>query len=75
MLTGRSSPVEMVAPARQATDGVIDMDNPADNLDQTDEDILTYTVSDEAIEAAAGEDKEICPSLALCSVLSCVMAA
>jgi hypothetical protein len=22
------------------------MDNPADNLDQTDEDILTYTVSD-----------------------------
>ena len=48
MLTGRSSPVEMVAPARQATDGVIDMDNPADNLDQTDEDILAYTVSDEA---------------------------
>jgi hypothetical protein len=30
------------------------MDNPADNLDQTDEDILTYTVSDDALEAAAG---------------------
>ena len=44
-------------------------------LEEADEDILTYTVSDEAIEAAAGEDKEICPSLALCSVLSCVMAA
>jgi hypothetical protein len=28
------------------------MDNPADTLDQTDEDILTPTVSDEAIEAA-----------------------
>jgi hypothetical protein len=26
----------------------------SDNLDQTDEDILTYTISDEAIEAAAG---------------------
>jgi hypothetical protein len=30
------------------------MDNPADTLDQADEDILTYTVSDEALEAAAG---------------------
>jgi hypothetical protein len=29
------------------------MDNPADNLDQTDEEILTYTVSDEALEASA----------------------
>ena len=48
--------------------------NTTDTLD-ADEAILTYTVSDEAIEAAAGEDKEICPSLALCSVLSCVMAA
>jgi hypothetical protein len=29
-------------------------------LDQTDEDILAYTVSDEAIEAAAGtEDREV----------------
>jgi hypothetical protein len=27
----------------------------SDTLDQTDEDILTYTVSDEALEAAAGE--------------------
>jgi hypothetical protein len=36
------------------------MDNPGisgtmiGTLDQTDEDILTYTVSDEALEAAAG---------------------
>jgi hypothetical protein len=26
----------------------------SDNLNQTDEDILTYTVSDDALEAAAG---------------------
>jgi hypothetical protein len=26
-------------------------------LDQTDEDILTYTVSDEALEAAAGTER------------------
>ena len=31
-----------------------DLDNPADTLDQADEEILTYTVSDEALEAAAG---------------------
>jgi hypothetical protein len=30
------------------------MDNPADTLDQADEDILTSTVSDDAMEAAAG---------------------
>ena len=36
---------------------VIDMDNLADTLDQADEDILnTPTVSDEAIEAAAGSE-------------------
>jgi hypothetical protein len=29
----------------------------SDNLDQTDEDILTSTVSDEAIEAAADTEK------------------
>jgi hypothetical protein len=29
------------------------MDNPADTLDQADEEILTYTASDEALEAAA----------------------
>ena len=33
------------------------MDNPADTLDQADEDILTYTVSDEALEAAAGTER------------------
>ena len=30
--------------------------NPANTLDQTDEDILTPTVSDEALEAAAGTE-------------------
>lgn len=30
------------------------MDNSADNFDQAVEDILTYTASDEALEAAAG---------------------
>ena len=58
-----------------AIDATIYQSPAYEEIDQTDEDILTYTVSDEAIEAAAGEDKEICPSLALCSVLSCVMAA
>jgi hypothetical protein len=30
------------------------MDNPADTLDQADEDMLTYTASDDALDAAAG---------------------
>jgi hypothetical protein len=34
--------------------GVIDMDNPADTLDQANEEVLTYTASNEALEAAAG---------------------
>jgi hypothetical protein len=29
----------------------------SDNLDQTDEDILTYTVSNEVLEAAATSDR------------------
>jgi hypothetical protein len=35
------------------------MDTPSnitDTIDQTDEDILTYTVSDEGLEAAAGTE-------------------
>jgi len=35
------------------------MDNPADTLDQADEEILTYTASDEALEAAAGTEREL----------------
>jgi hypothetical protein len=31
-----------------------DSSNPTTDLDQADEEILTYTVSDEALEAAAG---------------------
>jgi hypothetical protein len=36
------------------------------DLDQVDEDILTYTVSDEALEAAAGTERgapRACPQL------------
>jgi hypothetical protein len=32
------------------------MNEQPDHAEETDEDILTYTVSDEAIEAAAGTD-------------------
>ena len=36
------------------------MDNPADTLDQADEEILnTHTVSDDAIEAAAGMESRM----------------
>jgi hypothetical protein len=34
-------------------------DTTSDNLDQADEEILTYTVSDEALEAAAGETEPL----------------
>ena len=33
------------------------MNDTTTDLDQTDEDILTYTVSDEALEAAAGTER------------------
>jgi hypothetical protein len=33
------------------------MNDTTTDLDQADEDILTYTVSDEALEAAAGTEK------------------
>jgi hypothetical protein len=32
------------------------MNNETTNLDQADEDVLTYTASDEALEAAAGRE-------------------
>jgi hypothetical protein len=32
------------------------MDNETDHLDRADEDILNYTISDEALEAAAGTE-------------------
>jgi hypothetical protein len=35
-----------------------DPNNTTDNLDQADEEILTYTASDEALEAAAGTEDE-----------------
>ena len=31
----------------------------SDTLDQADDDILSYTVSDEALEAAAGTEREL----------------
>jgi hypothetical protein len=33
------------------------MNDDAINLDQADEEIITYTVSDEALEAAAGTER------------------
>jgi hypothetical protein len=49
------------------------MDNLADNLDQADEDILTYTVSDEALEAAAEEGvvETSVGSFCICSFFCC----
>jgi hypothetical protein len=38
------------------------MNDETTNLDQADEDILTYTASDEALEAAASTEREV-PSL------------
>jgi hypothetical protein len=35
------------------------MDDTNTTLDQADEEILTYTVSDEALESAAGTDREL----------------
>ena len=35
------------------------MNDETSNLDQTDENILTYTVSDEEIEAAAGVERGV----------------
>ena len=32
-------------------------DTTSDTLDQIDEDVLTYTVSDDALEAAAGTER------------------
>jgi hypothetical protein len=50
--------------------------NSSDNLDQTDEEILTHTVSDDALEAAAG--RSLSPAftspamnVSLCSWLGC----
>ena len=34
------------------------MNDDTTDFDQTDEDILTYTVSDEALEAAAGTERK-----------------
>jgi hypothetical protein len=49
------------------------MDNPADTLDQADEEVLTYTASDEELEAAAGGG-ELLPTIltdCLRSILCC----
>ena len=35
------------------------MNDETTNLDQADEEILTYTVSDEALEAAAGTERGV----------------
>jgi hypothetical protein len=40
-----------------------DSSNTTTDLDQADEEILTYTVSDEALEAAAGTERGAAVSL------------
>jgi hypothetical protein len=40
-----------------------DDNNTTAGLDQADEDILSYTVSDEALEAAAGTEGGLCAAL------------
>jgi hypothetical protein len=47
-----------------------DSSNTAAGLDQTDEDILTYSVSDEALEAAAGTEVYF-PSISFAQGLCC----
>jgi hypothetical protein len=49
----RAQPVNAVSAAIMAKGQ--DMNEHATDLDQADEDILTYTVSDEAVEAAGTE--------------------
>ena len=48
----------LAAPRRRATDQLpmTDDNNTTAGLDQADEEILTYTVSDEALEAVAGTE-------------------
>jgi hypothetical protein len=45
------------------------MNDDTTDLDQVDEDILTYTVSDEALEAAAGTESGV--ALAAASAVNC----
>jgi hypothetical protein len=43
----------LTRPAAAASDGSLPMNDDNTDLDQVDEEILTYTVSDEALEAVA----------------------
>jgi hypothetical protein len=45
------------------------MDDRPDHLDQTDEDSLSYTVSDEALEAAAGTERGAARTLLACPTI------
>ena len=49
------------------------MKDTASDLDQTDEDILTYEVSDETLEAAAGAERSMATFLAAysCALTCC----
>ena len=47
------------------------MNDETTNRDQTDEEILTYTVSDDALEAAAGIGAANEPSLYSCILVNC----
>jgi hypothetical protein len=46
----------MIVPFNERVDAMNDL---TDDLDQAGEDILSYTVSDEALEAAAGTEGDI----------------
>jgi len=52
-MTGAS----VAVPASVAEQSMDNTSTTTGTLDQTDEDILTYTVSDEALEAAAGTER------------------
>jgi hypothetical protein len=64
-LTHRSGPLRFAVP-RTGTGNA--MNDTTGDLDQAEEDILTYAVSDEALEAAAGTERG---SLSFCFPASC----
>ena len=55
------------------SEGINAMKDTASDLDQTDEDILTYEVSDETLEAAAGAERSMATFLAAysCALTCC----
>lgn len=54
-------------PAPLANEGI----NAMNEFDQIEEEVLTCEVSDEALEAAAGTEKELASWTVLCSGVTC----